>query len=78
MECGNGYRIVVWENHYDERNEVIDFGDDYLWGKWDGARITVEYGNELLAYDVEGDCRFLGGDMRGFYWIKSEGSRCGC
>jgi hypothetical protein len=25
-----------------------------------GARITVEYGDEILAYDIEGDCRFLG------------------
>jgi hypothetical protein len=41
-------------------NAVIDFGDDYLWGEWDGARITVEYGDEILAYDIEGDCRFLG------------------
>ena len=40
--------------------EIIDFGDDYLWGEWDGARITVEYGDEILAYDIEGDCRFLG------------------
>ncbi len=60
IECGDGYRIIVWENRYDERNAVIDFGDDYLWGEWDGARITVEYGDELLAYDIEGDCRFLG------------------
>ena len=60
MECGEGYRIIVWENRYDESNAVIDFGDDYIWGEWDGDRITVEYGDELLAYDIEGDCRFLG------------------
>lgn len=60
MECGDGFKIIVWENRYDEGNAVIDFGDDYLWGEWDGARITVEYGDEILAYDIEGDCRFLG------------------
>ena len=60
MECGGGFKIIVWENRYDEGNAVIDFGDDYLWGEWDGARITVEYGDEILAYDIEGDCRFLG------------------
>ena len=60
MECGDGYRIIVWDNRYDERNAVIDFGDDYLWGEWDGARITVEYGDELLTYDIDGECRFLG------------------
>ena len=60
MECGHGYRIIVWENRSEERNAVIDFGDDHLWGEWDGARITVEYRDELLAYDIEGDCRFLG------------------
>ena len=60
MECGDGYRIIVWDNRYDESNAVIDFGDDYLWGEWDGVRITVEYGDELLAYDIDGECRFLG------------------
>ena len=60
VECGEGYRIIVWENRYVERNAVIDFGDDYLWGEWDGARIAVEHGDEILAYDIEGDCRFLG------------------
>ena len=60
VECGEGYRIIFWENRFAERNAVIDFGDDYLWGEWDGARITVEYGDEILAYDIEGDCRFLG------------------
>jgi hypothetical protein len=60
MECGDGFKIIVWENRYDEGNAVIDFGDDYLWGEWDGARITVAYGDEILAYDMEGDCRFLG------------------
>ena len=60
MECGDGFKIIVWENRYDEGNAVIDFGDDYLWGEWDGARITVEYGDEILTYDIEGDCRFLG------------------
>jgi len=29
-------------------------------GEWDGARIKVEYGDEILAYDTEGDCRFVG------------------
>jgi hypothetical protein len=48
MECGDGFKIIVWENRYDEGKE------------WDGARITVEYGDEILAYDIEGDCRFLG------------------
>ena len=60
VECGDGYRIIVWEGSYEERNAVIDFGDDYLWGEWDGARITVEHGDEILAYDIEGDCKFLG------------------
>ena len=60
VECGDGYKIIVWENRYAERNAVIDFGDDYLWGAWDGARIAVEHGDEILAYDIEGDCRFLG------------------
>ena len=60
MECGSGYRIIVWGNRYDQCNAVIDFGDDNLWGEWDGERIKVEYGDELLAYDIEGDCRFLG------------------
>ena len=60
MECGSGYRIIVWGNRYDQCNAVIDLGDDNLWGEWDGERITVEYGDELLAYDIEGDCRFLG------------------
>ena len=60
VECGGGYRIIFWENRYDHRNAIIDFGDDYLWGEWDGARITVEYGDEILAYDIEGECRFLG------------------
>ena len=59
MECGDGYRIIVWDNRYDRSNAVIDFGDDYLWGDWDGARITIEYGDELLAYDIDGECRFL-------------------
>jgi hypothetical protein len=60
VECQAGYRIIVWENSDDERNALIDFGDDYLWGEWDGVRITVDYGNEVLTYDVEGDCRLLG------------------
>jgi hypothetical protein len=62
LECGDGFKIIVWENRYDddEGNAVIDFGDDYLWGEWDGVRITVEYGDEILSYDMEGDCRFLG------------------
>jgi hypothetical protein len=60
MECGDGFKIIVWENRYDGGNAVIDFGDDYLWGEWDGARIKVEYGDEILAYDIEGDCRFVG------------------
>ena len=38
MDCEEGYRIIVWENRADESNAVIDFGDDYLWGEWDGAR----------------------------------------
>ena len=42
MDCEEGYRIIVWENRGDESNAVIDFGDDYLWGEWGGARITVE------------------------------------
>ena len=60
VECEEGYRIVVWGNHSDEVNAVIDFGDDYLWGEWDGARITVEYGDEILTYDTEGNCKFVG------------------
>ncbi|MGD8371983.1 MAG: hypothetical protein PVF76_12535 [Syntrophobacterales bacterium] len=60
LECGESYRIIIWENRYEERNAVIDFGDDYIWGKWDGVRITVEYGDEILAYDIDGDCKFLG------------------
>jgi hypothetical protein len=60
VECGDGYRIIVWENRDGESNAVLDFGDDYLWGEWDGVRITVAYGDEILAYDIEGDCRFLG------------------
>jgi len=28
MECGDGFKIIVWENRYDEGNAVIDFGDD--------------------------------------------------
>jgi hypothetical protein len=60
VECGEGYRIIVWENRDAERNAIIDFGDDYLWGEWDGARIAVEYGDEILAYDIEGDCKFIG------------------
>ena len=59
VECGEGYRIIIWDNRSDERNAVIDFGDDYLWGEWDGATMTIEYGSEILAYDIEGDCRFL-------------------
>ncbi|UCG13665.1 MAG: hypothetical protein JSU72_04095 [Deltaproteobacteria bacterium] len=60
IECEEGYRIVFWDNRVEESNAVIDFGDDYLWGKWDGARMTVEYGDEILAYDTEGNCRFVG------------------
>jgi hypothetical protein len=59
IACGDTYKIVVWENRSDDLNAVIDFGDDYMWGAWDGASIAVEYGDEILAYDTEGDCRFL-------------------
>jgi len=34
---GDGYRIIVWENRDGESNAVLDFGEDYLWGEWDGA-----------------------------------------
>ena len=60
LDCEEGYRIIVWENRADEYNAIIDFGDDYLWGEWDGARITVEYGDEILGYDIEGNCRLMG------------------
>ena len=60
LGCENGYKIIVWENRTDEDNAVIDFGDDYFWGQWDGARITVEEGNEIVTYDTEGNCRLLG------------------
>ena len=60
LVCVGGYRIIVWENRDGESNAVLDFGDDYLLGEWDGARITVAYGDEILTYDIEGDCRFLG------------------
>jgi hypothetical protein len=60
VECQPGYRIILWENKADERKAVIDFGEDYSWGEWDGVRVTVQYGNELPTYDAEGDCRFLG------------------
>ena len=60
VECAEGSKIVVWENRPDEPNAVIDFGDDYFWGVWDGARITVEHGNEILSYDIDGECKFLG------------------
>ena len=52
--------LVTPDNIDAVKDNLGDFGDDYLWGEWDGARITVEYGDEILAYDIEGDCRFLG------------------